>query len=137
MCVFCKIIKGEIPSVKLFEDDDVLAILDISQATKGHTLVVPKKHYNDILEIEDYEYLKVMNKVKDLTKAITTAFGAKGCNILNNCGTVAGQTVMHFHVHIIPRYEEGDIMIRFEDHGKEYDLTEIQKKIKKNLPNMR
>lgn len=133
MCVFCKIIKGEIPSVKLYEDEDVLAILDISQATKGHTLVLPKKHFENILEIEDFEYLKVMNKVKDLAKAITTAFEAKGCNILNNCGTVAGQTVMHFHVHIIPRYEEQDIILQLQDHGKEYDLNAIQKKIKDNL----
>ena len=69
MCVFCKIIKGEIPSKKIYEDDDVLAILDISQATLGHTLVLPKKHYENLFSIENNDYLKVMEKVKMLAKA--------------------------------------------------------------------
>ena len=84
MCVFCKIIKGEIPSKKIYEDDDVLAILDISQATLGHTLVLPKKHYENLFSIENNDYLKVMEKVKMLAKAITSALNASGCIILNN-----------------------------------------------------
>ena len=133
MCIFCKIINGDIPSTKIYEDEDVLAILDISQATKGHTLVLPKKHFANLLEIEDYEYLKVMNKVKDLAKAITKAFNAKGCNILNNCGESAGQTVMHFHVHIIPRYDNNDIKIEFTDNNSKFDLNEIKNTIINNL----
>lgn len=133
MCIFCKIINGDIPSAKIYEDEDVLAILDISQATKGHTLVLPKKHFANLLEIEDYEYLKVMNKVKDLAKAITKAFNAKGCNILNNCGEAAGQTVMHFHVHIIPRYDNNDIKIEFTDNNSKFDLNEIKNTIINNL----
>lgn len=133
MCIFCKIINGDIPSAKIYEDEDVLAILDISQATKGHTLVLPKKHFANLLEIDDYEYLKVMNKVKDLAKGITKAFNAKGCNILNNCGEVAGQTVMHFHVHIIPRYDNNDIKIEFTDNNSKYDLNEIKNAIINNL----
>lgn len=133
MCIFCKIINGDIPSAKIYEDEDVLAILDISQATKGHTLVLPKKHFANLLEIEDYEYLKVMNKVKDLAKAITKAFNAKGCNILNNCGESAGQTVMHFHVHIIPRYDNNDIKIEFTDNNSKFDLNEIKNTIINNL----
>lgn len=133
MCVFCKIIQNEIPSVKLYEDEDVLAILDISQATKGHTLVMPKKHYANILEIEDYEYLKVMDKVKDLAKAITTAFHAEGCNIVHNCKETAGQTVMHFHVHIIPRYTPDDIKLEFMNHEGKYNLQELQKSIQNAL----
>ncbi len=129
MCVFCKIIQGDIPSVKVYEDDDVLAILDISQATKGHTLVLPKKHYENILDIPTQEYLKVMQKTKDLASKITSRLSAKGCNILNNCNEIAGQTVMHFHVHIIPRYEENEIIIDFKDHGQEIDLKDIQKKL--------
>lgn len=129
MCVFCKIIQGDIPSVKVYEDDDVLAILDISQATKGHTLVLPKKHYENILDIPTPEYLKVMEKTKELASKITSRLSAKGCNILNNCNEIAGQTVMHFHVHIIPRYEENEIIINFKDHSQEIDLKAIQKKL--------
>ena len=125
MCVFCKIIKGEIPSKKIYEDDDVLAILDISQATLGHTLVLPKKHYENLFSIENNDYLKVMEKVKMLAKAITSALNASGCNILNNCGELAGQSVMHFHVHIIPRYENDDLKIEFKEHS--LNLEEIQK----------
>ncbi|MBE6136829.1 MAG: HIT family protein [Erysipelotrichaceae bacterium] len=131
MCIFCKIINGEIPSKKIYEDEDIVAILDISQATKGHTLVLPKKHFANILEIEDYEYLKVMDRVKDLASVITKTFNASGVNILNNCGETAGQTVMHFHVHIIPRYENTDVKIEFTSH--EYNLDEIQKEILKSL----
>ena len=113
MCVFCKIIDGSIPSSKVYEDDDVIAILDLSQAEKGHTLVIPKKHFSNILDIEDYEYLKVMNKAKDIAKAVVKAFNADGVNILNNCNEAAGQTVMHFHVHVIPRYNNDDLKIEF------------------------
>ena len=133
MCITCKIINGEIPSKKIYEDEDVLAILDISQATKGHTLVLPKKHYSNLLEIEDYEYLKVMNKVKDIAKAIEKAYNPDGFNILNNCNEAAGQTVMHFHVHIIPRYKNDDLEIKFVDHSNTSNLDEIQKDILANI----
>lgn len=135
MCIFCKIIHKEIPSSILYEDEDVLAILDISQATKGHTLVLPKQHYENILDIDSKAYLKVMAKVKDLAAAITRAFHAKGCNILNNCGEAAGQSVMHFHVHIIPRYENNDVKIEFTDHSNSYDLNKIKEEICKELKN--
>ena len=88
MCIFCKIINGEIPSKKVYEDDDVLAILDISQATKGHTLVMSKKHYANLFEIDNNVYLKVMAKVKELALKITEKENALGCNILNNCNEV-------------------------------------------------
>ena len=131
--VFCKIINGEIPSAKIYEDDDVLAILDLSQATLGHTLVLSKKHFANLLEIEDYEYLKVMATVKELAKAIVKTFNADGVNILNNCNEEAGQTIMHFHVHIIPRYKNDDLKIEFVDHQGKYDLNELKEKIIKNI----
>jgi len=132
MCIFCKIINGEIPSAKVYEDEDVLAILDISQATKGHTLVMPKKHYKNLLEIEDYEYLKVMDVVKDVAHATVKAFDAEGCNVLNNCNAVAGQSVDHFHVHVIPRYTKEDITIEFKEN--KYDLNEVKESIVNNMP---
>jgi len=129
--IFCKIINGEIPSAKIYEDEDVLAILDLSQATKGHTLVLSKKHFDNLLEIDDESYLKVMKKVKALAKAIVKAFDAKGCNILNNCNPVAGQSVMHFHVHILPRYDEKELKIEFQEHS--LDLEKIQEAILKEM----
>lgn len=130
MCIFCKIINGEIPSKKVYEDDDVLAILDISQATKGHTLVMPKKHYANLFEIDNNFYLKVMAKAKELALKITEKENALGCNILNNCNEAAGQSVMHFHVHILPRYKDDDLKLEFIDHSKIYDLDNILKEIK-------
>ncbi len=133
MCVFCNIIEGKIPSSKIYEDDDVLAILDISQATKGHTLVMPKKHYENILQIPEDDYIKVMSKVKKIAQVILKAFDAKGLNILNNCNEVSGQTVMHFHVHIIPRYNTDDIQIKFTDHSSQYNLEDIKNQILKQM----
>ena len=129
MCIFCKIINGEIPSKKVYEDDDVLAILDISQATLGHTLVLPKKHYANILEIPTDEYQKVMKKVKELAEKINKNLKQAGINILNNCGEAAGQTVMHYHVHILPRYTNNDLKIEFTDNSSNADLDAVLKKI--------
>ncbi len=130
MCVFCMIVNGEIPSKKVYEDDDVLAILDISQATVGHTLVMPKKHYANILEIPQNEYQKVMVKVKEISEKLNKKLNPKGINILNNCGEVAGQTVMHYHVHILPRYNDSDLKIEFTDHSSNVNLDEILANVK-------
>lgn len=106
--VFCKIIKGEIPSAKVYEDDDVLAILDISQATRGHTLVMPKKHYDSFLSCPKELMAKVYAVAQRIGQADMAVLGAKGVNILTNCGEAAGQSVPHFHVHVIPRYIRGE-----------------------------
>lgn len=129
MCVFCKIIDGDIPSSKVYEDDEVLAILDLSQVTKGHTLVMPKKHYANILEIPAEELGSLIQKVQMIAKDLIAKLGANGCNILVNTNEVAGQTVMHLHIHIIPRYDETDgITIEFKESG--LDLNEVLKTIK-------
>lgn len=128
MCIFCKIISGEIPSRKIYEDDDVLAILDISQATKGHTLVLPKRHFENIFDIDQKTFLKVMYQVRKIAKNYKRIDNnILGVNILNNSGEKAGQSVMHFHVHILPRYQDDDLKIESQAH--EYDLEEIQKKL--------
>ena len=129
MCVFCKIIDGSIPSKKVYEDDDVLAILDISQATVGHTLVMPKKHYANILEIPADTYTKVMLKAKEIAEKLDKKLKPKGINILNNCGEVAGQTVMHYHVHVLPRYNDEELKIEFTDHSSVVNLDDILKEI--------
>ena len=129
MCVFCKIIEGDIPSCKVYEDDEVLAILDLSQVTKGHTLVMPKKHYANILEIPAEELGSLIQKVQMIAKDLVAKLGANGCNILVNTNEVAGQTVMHLHIHIIPRYDETDgITIEFKESG--LDLNEVLQAIK-------
>ena len=106
--VFCKIIDGEIPSYRIYEDDDVIAILDISQVTKGHTLVISKKHYENFLATPKEVMHKVMDVAQRIGQAQITTLNAKGVNILTNCYEAAGQSVNHFHVHVIPRYAEGE-----------------------------
>lgn len=103
-CIFCKIVKGIIPSYKVYEDDDVLAFLDISQATKGHTLVIPKNHYDNFLSTPHDVMHKVMEVAQHIGQAQISVLGAKGVNILTNVNKEAGQSVFHFHVHVIPRY---------------------------------
>lgn len=130
MCVFCEIIKGNIPSAKVYEDDDVLAILDISQVTFGHTLVMPKKHCANILEADEGTVLKCAAAAKKLAKQIVENTKASGVNVLTNCGESAGQTVDHLHFHIIPRYDENDaITIKFNP-SKEQDLGQVLKVVK-------
>ena len=129
-CIFGKIANKEIPGKIVYEDDLCLAFLDLSQTTNGHTLVVPKTHYQNILDV-DKEVLSHLIKVtKKLTNQIITNLDAKGANVLTNANEVAGQTVIHFHIHIIPRYNETDqIKIDFTDRSQEVDLDNIFNKI--------
>lgn len=108
MDVFCKIVNGEIPCYKLYEDDDVLAFLDIGQVTKGHALVIPKKHYDTFLSVPHDLMHKVMDVAQRIGQVDIKILGAKGVNILTNCYEAAGQSVPHFHVHVIPRYKEDE-----------------------------
>lgn len=128
MCVFCKIVEGIIPSYKIYEDDMLIAILDISQTTMGHTLVIPKKHYDNILDAPDDVLMHLSIVVRDLAKKITKNLNAKGVNILNNTNEVAGQTVNHLHVHVIPRYSKDD-SIKIEMHNNDFNLQDIFDKI--------
>ena len=124
MCIFCDIIDGKIPSKKVYEDDEIIAILDISQTTKGHTLVIPKKHYDNFLLMPNDEFKSLMSKAQEISKTLIEKLNAKGCNILINTNEVAGQTVMHTHVHIIPRYDVSDsISIKFKEN--KLDLDEV------------
>ena len=106
--IFSKIILREIPAHIVYEDDQVIAFLDISQATKGHTLVVPKVEYKDIFEVPEKTASHLFGIATKLSKAIQKAFGAHAMNLLSNNGECAGQTVFHFHIHLIPRYEKTD-----------------------------
>lgn len=130
MCIFCEIIKGNIPSKKVYEDDKVLAILDISQITKGHTLVLPKKHFDNFLDIDEEYSNAVFNTARKVTKMINNAYKPLGFNIINNCGETAGQSVMHFHVHVVPRYNKEDLVMQHADNSNKFDLDSIVKDIK-------
>lgn len=130
MCIFCDIAKGSIPSNVVYEDDAYIAILDIAQTTKGHTLVMPKKHYDTFLDVPVEEFANLMLRVQLLSQKIMTNLNAKGVNVLINTNEVAGQTVMHAHVHIIPRYDENDT-VKIEFKQNELDLSEVLKQIKK------
>jgi histidine triad (HIT) family protein len=110
-CIFCKIVKGEIPSDKIFENDKVFSFLDISPISKGHTLVIPKKHYENVFDISEAELKEIILIVKKLSDKIRKDFKAQGINLFNASGRVAEQSVFHFHFHIIPRYENDDLEI--------------------------
>ncbi len=132
--IFCKIVDGEIPCYKLYEDDDVLAFLDISQVTKGHALVISKKHYDNFLSTPQEIMHKVMDVAQRIGQVDIKLMGAKGVNILSNCYPAAGQSVMHFHVHVIPRYEESEgIKITMKDNSEGLNLPAIAEEIKENL----
>ena len=130
-CIFCKIIAGEIPSSKVYEDDQVVAFLDISQVTPGHTLVVPKQHFRNLLEMDADSTSQLFARVPDIARKVMKATGAKGMNILNNNEEIAGQTVFHTHVHLAPRYEETDgLQISFETHEPDFSaLAQLAEKI--------
>lgn len=125
-CIFCKIACHEIGSKIVYEDDLCMALLDLSQTTDGHTLVIPKKHYANFLEVDSKTLSHLMKVSQELANKIVTKLDAKGVNILTNTGSVAGQTVMHFHIHIIPRYNEADdIAITFTDRSSIVDLDKV------------
>ena len=104
-CVFCKIAEGEIPSATLYEDDLFRVILDLSPATKGHALIVPKDHYANIYEMPDEIAAKTFCLAKKMAAKMTDGLKCDGFNIVQNNGAAAGQTVFHFHMHLIPRYD--------------------------------
>ncbi|PQD95522.1 HIT family protein [Pradoshia eiseniae] len=128
-CIFCKIINGDIPSSKVYEDEHVLAFLDISQVTKGHTLVIPKIHKENVYELTPEIAAHVFEAVPKIARAIKQEFNPIGMNVLNNNGEHAGQSVFHFHIHLLPRYGEGDgFGAVWKTHTSEYtpeDLTKI------------
>ena len=130
-CIFCKIIAGEIPASKVYEDEHVLAFLDISQVTPGHTLIIPKEHYRTILEMNTESASQLFAKVPEIANKILRATGAKGMNIMNNTEEIAGQTVFHTHIHLAPRYgQDDDLKISFVAHEPDFAaLGQLAEKI--------
>jgi histidine triad (HIT) family protein len=110
-CVFCKIVSGEIPSYKIYEDESALAFLDIMPVNPGHTLVIPKKHYENIEAIPEEELADLIKVVKKVGLALKNGFGAKGYNLTENNDPIAGQIIPHLHFHLIPRVEGDDLKL--------------------------
>ncbi|MCD7894388.1 MAG: HIT family protein [Erysipelotrichaceae bacterium] len=129
-CIFCKIINHEIPGKIVYEDDVCLAFLDLSQTTDGHTLVIPKQHFNHILDVDADTLSHMIKVVQIVAKNIENKLGAKGFNIVSNMNEIAGQSVHHFHIHIIPRYNESDgFKAIYTDRSNEVDLDKIYTKL--------
>lgn len=133
-CIFCKIAGGEIPAATLYEDEDFRVILDLGPASKGHALILPKGHYANIYELPDEMASKAMVLAKKMAAVMTKALGCDGFNIVQNNGEVAGQTVFHFHMHLIPRYVGDQVGLTWKP-GILHDETkaEIVEKVKAQL----
>ena len=116
-CIFCKIVKGEIPSYKIYEDDKIMAFLDINPYAPGHTLIIPKEHTLDVTTIPEETLNHIMNKASDIAKLVTTKLKAPGFTLVQNNGFV--QEVKHFHLHMIPKYMENE----------EIEVKEVYEKI--------
>lgn len=137
-CLFCEIMDGNIPSRKVYEDDQVYAFLDISQTTPGHTLVIPKTHVKNVFEMDNDIASELFKRVPKIAQAIKRSNpNIKGANIIMNNEEVAYQSVFHSHIHIIPRYsEEDDFSMKFKDNSKEYSdevLDKLQNQIVSQL----
>ncbi|MBN1331803.1 HIT family protein [Candidatus Dojkabacteria bacterium] len=139
-CIFCKIVKGEIPSYKIYEDSDFVAILDAFPAYKGHSLIIPKEHYQDIFDLPESLAGKAMIVGKKIAAALENSLNADGYNFVQNNREFSGQVVMHYHLHVIPRYKamspEG---VKYAVHGgsrykpTEEEFEKVSAMIKKAL----
>jgi histidine triad (HIT) family protein len=124
-CIFCKIVAGELPATVIAEDDHTVAFMDISPATRGHALVVPREHAEDLLSIEAEELGHVMHAAQRVAGRAKEVLGADGVNLLNSTGAAAWQTVFHFHVHVIPRYDDDPLKLPWIP--EEGDTDEIKR----------
>jgi len=129
-CIFCKIAKGEIPSKTLYEDEEFRVILDLGPATKGHALILPKEHYKNLYELPDELAAKAMKLAKKMADTMTKKLCCDGFNVIQNNGEPAGQTVFHFHIHLIPRYlDDGQKIGWVPGAPSQEELEEIKKTI--------
>ena len=132
-CIFCKIANGEIPSATIYEDEDFRAILDLGPASKGHALLLPKEHYADLFALPDETAEKVLPVAKKIVSRMKDVLGCDGYNLVQNNGECAGQTVFHFHMHMIPRYKDDKVGPGWEmGELSDADRDEILAKLKED-----
>ncbi len=134
-CIFCKIVNGEVLANKIYESDKVLAFLDVKPVSKGHTLIITKKHYKDVYDAPENDLREVIAASKKISIAMEKGLNADGVNILHASRKEAQQSVFHFHVHIVPRYKDDglDMWIKGGYKESESDLKGVGEKIKKEL----
>lgn len=133
-CLFCKIVRGEIPSYKVYEDELVLAILDVYPSSRGHTLIMPKEHFSDITTCPKNILDHCIEVTQLICQAQISQLNATGVNIISNCREGAGQTVMHFHIHAIPRYEHDGLSLSFPPKEiEDKELLKLCSSIKKGM----
>ena len=129
-CIFCKIANGEIPSTTLYEDEDFRVILDLGPATRGHALLLPKNHFANLFELDDETAQKAILVAKKMAGKMKDALGADGFNLVQNNGEAAGQTVFHFHMHLIPRYvNDGQKILWTPGESTPEELEEVRRTI--------
>jgi histidine triad (HIT) family protein len=135
-CIFCKIVAGEIPAVKVLDEDKVLAFMDINPASRGHMLVIPKSHAENIFEISEADLSAVMDAVKRCAVAVKEAVGAEGITVLQLNGKASDQLVPHLHVHIMPRWENDGMSVSQWDMGKgdPEELEKLARELKQHIP---
>jgi len=127
-CIFCKIADGTIPSAKVYEDDNVLAFMDIMPTTKGHVLLIPKVHRENIYEFSEEEAANLFSVAPKIANALKAEFEPAGMNLLNNTGSAASQSVYHFHLHFIPRYDRqtDGFGLKWETKEQDYPQERLQ-----------
>jgi len=132
-CIFCKIVKGEIPAAKVYENHKYLAFLDIGPVNPGHTLVIPKEHYEDLISTPDEILDGMLNDAKKIAKAILKAVNSDGFNLVINNGKVSGQLVPHLHIHIMPRFPNDGHHLFRQGSYKEGEMQRVAEAIRQNL----
>ncbi|RLG20135.1 HIT family protein [Candidatus Micrarchaeota archaeon] len=130
-CIFCKIAKGEMNAARIYEDEHCIAFLDINPVNKGHALVIPKKHYEAVLDMPEEEGVALAKASVKVGKAVKRATGADGINLVHNIGKAAGQLVFHAHVHLIPRFTMDNM--HFDWSRKKYESKDEQEEYRKKL----
>lgn len=128
-CIFCKIVKKELSSYKVYEDENTLAFLDIYPVIEGHTLIIPKKHFENILDIEDEELNNVMKATKKVAELVKKKLNADAINVLHASGVEAGQTVFHIHFHVVPRFKNDGVQMWPHHRAGKIDLKAVHEKL--------
>ena len=130
-CLFCGIVEGSVPSETIDSDEQTIAFMDIAPATPGHALVIPRKHSADLLEIESEDLNATTLAAQRLARRMKDTLGADGINLINACGSAAWQTVFHFHIHVVPRYEDDPLKLPWiPEEGDKNAIAELAKKLR-------